>query len=66
MFSTDAWIWIYEPAVDADDPVAFSYAGTAWTLYSSGPNGIGCGAGADCDSGQPLDPDAEAEPTGTP
>ena len=66
MFSTDAWIWIYQPAADADDPVAFYYAGTAWTLYISEPNGTACGAGADCGSEEPLPPDAEPEPVDTP
>ena len=65
MFSTDAWIWIYQPAIDAHDPVAFFYAGTQWTLYISEPHGTACGAGADCGSEQPL-VDAEPEPTVTP
>jgi len=66
MFSANAWVWIYEPAVDADDPVAFNYAATAWTLYISEPNATDCGTGADCGSEGPLPPDAEPEPIGTP
>jgi len=66
MFSTDAWIWIYEPVDDPADPVAFCYAGTQWTLYISEPNGTGCGQGGSCGSEEPLAPDAEPDPSNTP
>ena len=56
MFSTDAWIWFYQPAVDPTDPVAFSYAGIQWTFDHSSPNGIACGEAGSCD-GVPLEED---------
>jgi hypothetical protein len=65
MFSTDAWIWIYEPADDAGDPIAFSFADEQWTLYISEPNGTACGQGGACGSQEPL-VDAEPDPTVTP
>ena len=49
--STPDWNTVYVPVTSSTDPTAFEYAGRAWTLMSSAPNGPVCAAAGACGGG---------------